>query len=374
MQNPFKYSHTVKGQAFCNRIDEQRNLLQFIQNSQNALIYSHRRTGKSSLIKKVFQNIKDQGLDIGMVYVDLYGTTSESDFVARTLKEMGSLKSNIEKLIKFLKENFTQIPFKLGVDPLNFTPTLVFDQRNGDNEFLLNNLMELLGRFSKDKRLVVVFDEFQEITNYVNHEVFEKRLRSFIQTHKNISYIFSGSQTHLLISMFQSNGRAFYQQAASLPLKRISTDDYLLWLTKIFSKSKNPISPEKLRNIIQKFDNHPMFIQFFCFNLWEELQRQPWNDSLVAEIESLMINNKKAEYQILWDNLTNNQKKVLKLIQLNGGQNLYTVTAMSSVEIKTPSVVTQCLKVLKDKEIIVKDDKKYIIQDLLLRKWIASQL
>jgi|GEM_PF-3432849 len=264
MKNPFRLNGPVTGLAFCNRIDEQKLLLQFIQDSQNVLICSHRGSGKTSLVKRVLQNISDKEIDIGVVYADLCGTKSETEFVSRILKSIGALKP-------------------------------VCDPRSFDQGLSLDTLMRLLEKLSKDRKLVVIFDEFQEVTTYTNHELFEKRLRSYIQTHPSISYIYSGCHRQLLIPMFYSSDRAFYQQVLNLSLKRISTGDYLTWLLSIFSKSKNEVSSEILTTIIERFDNSPKLVQNFCFYLWEALQHKAWDEAMMQEIDSLAIKNKKAE-------------------------------------------------------------------------------
>ena len=370
MENPFKYSNIVTDKAFCNRVAEQESLLSHMQQSQNVLVYAHRRKGKSSLIKQVIRNIETRKLDLGVVYVDLFGTTSEADFVKKTFNGIGRLKSSAKKLMDFLAKHFRQLPFKVGVDPVHYTPVLSFDSKVDDMEVQLQTLMDLLAKFSEQRRLVVIYDEFQEIANYSNSDVFEKRLRSFIQQHDRISYVFSGSQRHILVEMFQSQGRAFYLQAASFPLEEIHTGDYIPWLKKLFSASRHSVSQESLGFVVERFENHPMYIQYFCFLLWEELQKQPWQDDMIDEIEATMIKRKQAEYQILWDSLTGNQRKVLKLVRMNNGQNLFSAQALGSVEIKTASVVTQCLNVLCSKEVLVKNGN-YRIQDLLLGKWVG---
>ncbi len=53
MENPFSYSDYVSGAAFCDRANEQKDLIYYAQNSQNVLVYSHRRMGKTSLILSV---------------------------------------------------------------------------------------------------------------------------------------------------------------------------------------------------------------------------------------------------------------------------------------------------------------------------------
>ena len=74
MNNPFAYSNYVTGESFCNRVKELSDLMQYIQASQNLLLYSHRRYGKSSLIKQAFKKINDEKMGVGTFYVELYGT------------------------------------------------------------------------------------------------------------------------------------------------------------------------------------------------------------------------------------------------------------------------------------------------------------
>ena len=373
MRNPFKYTHTVTDQAFCNRVKEQDQLYRFIQNSQNVLIYAPRRTGKSSLIKQVLKNIEDREAGIGIVYADIYGTTSESEFVNRVLKEVGGLKSSIEKMMAFLTKNFKSIPFKVGMDPNTFSLTLTYDAPAGDKDGQLETLMVLLEKLSKDRNLVVVFDEFQAIAGYSEGNLFEKKLRSFIQQHDNICYIFAGSQKHLLTTMFQSQDRAFYQQATSFPLSDINKKEYMPWLTEKFSVCRNPVPRAALEEILRRMEYHPMLIQFFCYFLWEEMQVRAYDEDLLDAIEKQIIENKKFEYQAIWDSLSPNQKKVLKLVLKNDGKNLFSAKSLVDMELKTGSVVRQCLNSLCDKDLLEKIGKGYIITDLFLRKWLATQ-
>jgi len=370
MKNPFMYSNFVTGPSFCNRIKEQKELLEFIGASQNVLIYSHRRTGKSSLIKQVFKNIKEQKLDIGMLYIDLYGTTSEKEFITRVFQQLNTLESNTDKLLNLLKKSVNKLSFQIGFDPVTNSPTIAPSFVAADENMILKNLMALLEKFSEKRKLVIAFDEFQEVAKYSNADSFEKQLRSYIQQHSNICYIFCGSQQHLLTAMFKSQTRAFYQQAASFPLGEIETEHYIPWMEKLFKDGNFSIEEDKLKQIVDQLKNHPMYIQLFCFFLWKELQQTPWTDGTIDKIEHAMIEQKRLEYQTLWDNLSINQKKTLKLVLLNDGQNLFSAEALMAVSIKTASMVTRCLKSLSEKEILVKNGK-FIIQDIFFKKWLA---
>jgi len=100
MQNPFAYSNYVTGESFCNRRKELSELLRYIKGSQNVLLYSNRKFGKSSLIRQVFREINMKKLNIGMMHIELYGTISEKDFIIRTFQGLNQLDSNFERLLK----------------------------------------------------------------------------------------------------------------------------------------------------------------------------------------------------------------------------------------------------------------------------------
>ena len=67
------------------------------------------------------------------------------------------------------------------------------------------------------RRVVVVFDEFQQILEYGSDKV-ERQLRSIIQTQADVSYIFLGSRRHLIQKMFLDRSRPLYRAGGHYPL------------------------------------------------------------------------------------------------------------------------------------------------------------
>ncbi|HDM76708.1 MAG TPA: hypothetical protein ENG51_09595 [Deltaproteobacteria bacterium] len=96
MDNPFRFSGVVEEPAFFNRKKEQEEIWQYIESSQNVLLSSHRRYGKSSLILKMFKEIKN----ITPVYIDLYGTTRTEEFIISFLRGLSVIESSMGCLIK----------------------------------------------------------------------------------------------------------------------------------------------------------------------------------------------------------------------------------------------------------------------------------
>ena len=372
MKNPFAYSNYVTGESFCNRKKELSELLRYIKESQNVLLYSHRRYGKSSLIRQVFREIKGRNLNVGTMHVELYGTISEKDFITKSFQGLNQLESNFKKLLKSVSNALKSIKLNLSIDSATGGISVSPSFEAVDEKTVLEELMNILSKYSQKRRLVIAFDEFQEVAGYTE-EGFEKRLRSFIQQHSNICYIFSGSQQHLITEMFNSNKRAFYKLAESFPLEKIETKYYIPWVQNLFSQKNVHLPAEQIEEIVARFENHPMYIQNFLFHLWEEPGKKGFSPEIINKVENTIIEKRSLEHTVLWETLTINQKKTLKLILLNNGYNLFNAGSLKSVNLKTGSLVTKALSSLKKKEIIVKNGN-YQIQDIVFKKWLQKTL
>ncbi|CAB1084430.1 hypothetical protein JY97_13910 [Alkalispirochaeta odontotermitis] len=372
MENPFAYSNYVTGDAFCNRKKEIAEMLQYIRASQNVLLYSHRRYGKSSLIRQVFGEIERKNLKIKAMHVELYGTISEKDFISKTFQCLNQLESNLERLLQTVNRALKSIRLNLSIDPATGGTSISPAFEAVKEKTILEELMKILLTYSQKHKLVIAFDEFQEVANYTE-EGFEKRLRSHVQQHSNICYIFAGSQQHLITEMFNANNRAFYKLAESFPLPKIETKDYIPWVQNLFNRKKTKLPDKIVEKIIEAFENHPMYIQNLLFHLWEEPAKRAVSQEVITKIEESIIEKRSLEYSVLWETLSINQKKTLKLILLNDGAHLYNADALMSVNLKTASLVTKALSSLMKKEIIVKNGN-YLIQDIVFKKWLQKTL
>ncbi len=117
---------------------------------------------------------------------------------------MSQIESKLEKLIKLA----AGLKLSIVVDPMTGQPAVSVSINRSERPQYLKSSIEILASYAKKQKLLVVFDEFQEIDKYTDPG-FEKRLRSHIQLHTKIGYIFSGSQKHILTQMFNTTDRAF---------------------------------------------------------------------------------------------------------------------------------------------------------------------
>ena len=61
MKNPFVFGGVVSGEAFCDREQELAELVRAAQDGQNVVVHSPRRFGKTSLVRRVLDEVAPQG-------------------------------------------------------------------------------------------------------------------------------------------------------------------------------------------------------------------------------------------------------------------------------------------------------------------------
>lgn len=374
MKNPFSYSNIVTGEAFCNRQAEMADLMRRIDDGQNVLLFSHRRTGKTSLIHQLIQaprfakherrSRKGRHSAIRPLVIDLFGTLSESDFVAALLSALGQLENSLDRLAARLKG----FHLAFSVDPVSGLPVVTPGFAPTEAPAYLERVMEVYAAYSAKERLLVVLDEFQEVERYAEPG-FEKRLRKSIQKRTNISYIFAGSKHHLLELMFNSPGRAFYRMARHFPLKPIPLEHYQQWAVDLFTRKGVELSETVVAEIVARCDHHPAYVQQFLSELWHA---DPPNSAAVEEIGQALLSKNQEAFLKEWDLLTLNQKKTLKLIVTGSGKGVYSGTRLLAVGFNSPGTIQRTLKSLIEKDIVRKNDG-YALQDPLFRQWLERR-
>jgi hypothetical protein len=213
--------------------------------------------------------------------------------------------------------------------------------------------------------MVIAFDEFQEVDGY-GAASFEKELRKIIQHHDSISYLFAGSQRHIMASMFNDATRALYQLALSMPLGRIATEDYVDWIQALYDQGGKSIDDSVIRDVVARCDNHPKYVQEFFYNLWPA---RKLNLERINTAENAIIGKRSVEFMNIWDSLSLNQKKTMKLLARTKGIQLFSADNLSTFQLKTASQVTAAIKVLEQRELVSKNGA-YRVYDPVFCKWI----
>ena len=372
IKNPFIISGYTSTEYFCDRDVESTELIGSLLNRRNLVIVSPRRMGKTGLIAHCFQS-KQIAKAHYTFFVDIYATSSLKELVFMLGKQIfNTLKP---KGRKFAEQFFTAISslrpaFKL--DPISGQP--VFDIGIGDIRQPLISLEEIFGYLeSANKPCIVAIDEFQQIIKYSEKNV-EAILRTHIQKCKNTTFIFSGSQRHMMQHIFFSASRPFYQSASFMSLEPIEIESYRKFVQKHFKKAGKKISNECITIIYNLLEGHTWYMQAIFNRLYEQIDRG--GEMSVAAANAVLhatVESYRTIFQSMIAILSERQKEVLFAIAKEG--KAIEITSTDFIKrhgLYSPSSVQSAVRQLLDKEIITKDEVVYQVYDRFFGLWLSK--
>lgn len=374
MVNPFKYGSVIGIEAFCNRKKEIAKLIRIIENSEKAFLYSERRFGKTSLINLVLNKLPRK--EYITIYIDIWPTDGERSFittVARTLTQ--SLSTTVEKSLTFAKQIFRHLSPSISIDEEG-KPILSFGIIRSDSlEPELEEVMNAPEKIASagKKKVVVVFDEMQRIMEYES-DLVKRKLRSVIQHHKNVSYIFLGSRKHLIQEMFLNKSRPLYHSATHIPLNSISTEDWIPFIRKRFTDANKNVTDDIITKICNLTQGHPFYTQYLCHLIWELCEpKQYVNESLLNESLVILFARENYAYTLLWESLTINQQRFLKALasEVNSIQP-YSADFLKRHSIGSPSSLQRIIQGLIERDIIERENGTLVILDRFFRLWVQK--
>lgn len=373
IKNPFVYGEEVAGEAFWNRTEEIKELVRDIRSGQKVILFSPRRHGKTSLIKTVLERVGREG--ILTVYVDLYPALTKEKFVELYAKAVSrSLGKPSEKILGVLKRLFPRLIPKIVI---RGEGAAEFEFDYGAREDFKTDLPGLLDavrrRAAEEKKnACVVFDEFQEITNYADDEI-EKQMRTAFQSHRNVSYIFMGSKKHLFGKLFQDPNRPFYKSGKHMPLRRLPAEEVKKYVKANFSKGKIKIDPAVLSLIAEIGQGHPYYIQYLCHILWDEcLGKKAISAKDVETALHKMLERENEVYESVMDGLNQKQKNFLMALSCEAPAKVFSSEFVLRHRLGSSSVIQKALASLIEKDILEKEHGKIVFQDPFFALWLKN--
>jgi hypothetical protein len=359
--NPFTLNYNSK--YFCDRESELKQFTENVINGRNTLLHSPRRLGKSAVIHHFFHHLEKQG-KAETLFIDLFATQNMEDLIklfAEKILEKYHSKNFLTGITKLLKGISTTLSFSQ-----DGTPSLSLNIQENQHESTLHGLFAYLEK--RKKKVVVAFDEFQEIASYP--EKAEAILRTHIQQLNNLIFIFSGSSNHLLKEMFYSAKRPFYQSCEVIVLDKIKRIKYAGFIKSLFEKGEKKIEKEAIDHLLDFSDVYTYYTQAICNQAYYQTNDK-LTEKMAIEISKTYIQNRKADYQSLFSLLPKNHKKVV--IAVARKEIVSEPTSIKFImhnDLPSVSSTLQAVKALAEKEILYKTNEGYIIYDVFFKRFI----
>ncbi len=284
------------GAAHCNRSAERKKLRNNLRSGTHTWLWARRRMGKTSLVEQVLGELERGRPSIPSVKLDLNVVHDAESLELRIRREAARLgvavvpgRQKPQRLLKLAFDAFRP-EFSVGAMGLQMSLRAPEAPAAGISDVLL--ALDAAAR-SVDRRAVFVLDEFQQLgsLSYGRTDItLEGAIRHAVERASHISYVFSGSQRHLLADMFENPDRPLYRHCQKMVLERIDASDYRKFFDKA-AKARWGKSTSKAvsAQILELTYRHPYYINALCSRLWsrtaapgtEEVERT-WRE-IVAE-------------------------------------------------------------------------------------------
>ncbi len=263
--NPFVFGKAAEGEYFTDRQEDARRLNANLTHGINTILISPRRWGKTSLVKKVISEFDNP--DIKPIFIDIFQCKSEHEFYhafASTIIKQTS--SKLEEWTEMAKTFLSRVSpkFSFGPDPMNDF-SISFERNPKDDSDL--DILQLPERIAQKKkiRLVVCLDEFQQIADFPNSVIFQKKLRSVWQHQQHVTYCMFGSKKHLMEYFFNDKSMPFFKFGDMMFLKKIPTSEWVPFICDKFKETGKVITTEQATKICQTTDNLSSYVQHLAW-------------------------------------------------------------------------------------------------------------
>ncbi len=373
--NPFIFGKIVTGKDFINRTNERKEIATEIENLTNIILYAPRRYGKTSLIMQVFNDLQKKHKNFSGLVIDFYQVNSKEKFLSLMAGEYAKKSGySFEKLIKTLKNTLTGISPVISFDEAG-NPKVEIKIKPSESLNAAEEILQLPKKLADSGRLVsVFFDEFQE-ANLLNGNNFQKELRSIIQHHNNVSYIFSGSKFHLFNNIFNHSNSPLYNIGKSVKLDLIKKADYIKAISNRLKKINPYITNETVAHIYQYAGGIPYYVQMLSHEIYNlSLLNENYDQKrLTEEAVNNILNSKNDEFLMIYENLSPSAKKALNIILNFDGEKIFRQEILTEYQIPA-ATLQRALKTLHERAIINRENGIYYFQDTFFKKWLKNRL
>ncbi len=372
MKTPFTFGKIVKDNDFTDREKETKRLVTNFNSSVNTILISPRRWGKSSLVLKAADVLKEKDKTIRFCFIDLNNVRTEEQFYQQLATEVLKASSTkIDTIIgnakKFMGRFIPNVTFR-PVQISDIKLSLDWKEVTKSPDDILS-MAEKIGE-AGNIQLVICIDEFQNISGFENPLDFQKKLRAHWQLHQHVTYCLYGSKRHMMMDVFTSPSMPFYKFGDIVFLEKISVNDWITFIQKRFSDTKKEIGTSDAKLIAELVECHPYYVQQLAQQAWLRSDEICTGAIIYEAFEDLVLQLSML-FQALVDGLSNRQVNLLKALICNE-QRLSSQSVLKEYQLGTSANVLKIKKMLSNNEIIDIVGESITFIDPVYKFWLKK--
>ena len=369
MKTPFVYGVAAEEMYFTDREKETLRLTMNFENGLNTIIISPRRWGKTSLVNKVAEQMKNHS-EIRIVRMDAFSVRTPEDFyrlfATEIIKQTASrVEEWMENAKRFLSSLVPVVTMSADpMSPVSFSLKSVVSNYGEE-------VLALPERIAKEKNIhiIICIDEFQQIGELNDSITFQKKLRSVWQHQHSVSYCLYGSKRHLLMNMFGNRSYPFYKFGDMIFLERIPIEYWYEYIQKRFELAGKQISPEWIDKIYAYVDGNSSYVQQLSWLVWARTTNEA-NEEILADAQQDLLLQNHALFMEQMNGLTQYQIRFVKAIMDGKALEINRKDTIEEYELGSSANIATIKKALQKKELIEIEGKDIYFSDPIFIHWL----
>ena len=332
------------------------------QKGRRVLVHGLRRMGKTSLLKNAGR------LSGGVfVFADISTATNLNEVALKLLASAPAGKASLlPKLVELAGKFLSSFTVSAG------GVSLSGELRAEDWPKNLEQVLSYLNARAEagGKPWTICLDEFQDI-RLLGGDRAEWQLRGFIQEHRNLNYIFSGSDNRL-VKWMNEPGAAFYRQLQTIEVGPIEEDHMARWI-ETRAKSGGLAAFPHGKAIIQLAGPRTgdiVRLAMVCFDL-AAAGKIPAADLAQTGFDFIALNQMASEFVLRWQELTMSQRMMLRA--LADGHQPTAAATLRKFGVKSASSAHTAIESMLQRQILVREKPASIVFDNpFFKRWVAA--
>jgi hypothetical protein len=349
IDNPFAVDAYVSPQLFCDREAETATITSALRNGRHVMLYSPRRYGKTGLIHHVFNGLaRTRGMRT--VFTDVYAARDAHEFNTILLNAVHEALNPSPKLfLKNVMAWFSALRPVVSIDELSGKPSIALERGSArQDEATTREIFRILN--TQGRTIFLAIDEFQQVATFKDVRM-DAVLRTELQRSPKVRCIFSGSQRHLLLDLFNDAKNPFFGSADQLELQRIDRATYAAFAVAVMKRHKRTLKLEDALFCYDLCRGHTYYVQVMFNRLCSDAR--PLERDTVVQVLLSIVREQDAIMATLRSALTKNQWDLFAAISREGEVDTPTAGAfIKKHDLPSSAALVHALQALMDRELI----------------------
>jgi hypothetical protein len=378
MDSPFVYNKPVVGKNNIGRRTDITIFANLLAQGENVVIYEPVKTGKMSLIRQAFYNMKVSTQRFTPIEFSLLNVRTIADLMMRLgstmIKGAGFSPEDYPKVVERYLEN-THFVF----DPEIYSSKDQILSLNWDiNDSDIRAILALPYRIARDRsqKLYIVLSEFQNVMLTEDGTRVCKILQGIFENlqpeHRMwCSYIFTGSQVNAMKEIFEVR-KLFFRRAEHLKISQLEAKEIIDHIIRGFLASGKVLDRDLMLGVCKLFRNNIWYINHFAA-ICDSLSKGYIMEPVLVEALDVLISIHEPRFIATMNDLTTFQICLLRAI-LDGYTKFSSSEVIQRYNLNSSANVKRLREALCKKEIITFDENdEPVILDPLFEYWVRKE-